>query len=324
MADASPPAGLFLVYEPDTQEPVVDIVIIHGLKGHAYKTWTSPLMPDAVVDPPAEYLLDEPDIVAPRLGQILRTVTTLMGWASNPRRLGSVPKPKMPVPTLFWPGDLLPQDCPKARILTYGYDTKITKYIVIFGLHPDELNNIVKSTAAVVFLGTPHRGSPDLSALGAWARSVLSAFRFQTTSRILDILGLKTTDLERSQESFSGLWFKYNFRVKTFQEAFGLRGINLGVLGNKVVPDTSSLIEDQREHAETFQTNHMDMCRFTGRDDPNFVKVVGELRSIYLSILTGALNPKQRSTPGEPRSTMLNTTGQNSSEEFNVDEKACL
>lgn len=154
---------------------------------------------------------------------------------------------------------------------------------------PDELSNIVESTAAVIFLGTPHRGSPDLSALGAWARSVLSGLRFVTTSAILDTLGLKTTDLERSQEAFSGLWLKYGFLVKTFQEGYGMTKINLGVLGNKVVPDTSSLIGDQREHAETLQANHMEMCRFSGREDPNFVKVVGELRSAYLAISTGTI-----------------------------------
>lgn len=28
--------------------------------------------------------------------------------------------------TIFWPADLLPQDCPKARILVWGYDTRIS------------------------------------------------------------------------------------------------------------------------------------------------------------------------------------------------------
>ncbi|RMJ15798.1 hypothetical protein CDV36_004507 [Fusarium kuroshium] len=368
MADPSPPTGLFLVYEPSDQEPAVDIVIIHGLKGHAYKTWTSPLMPDAVIEPPATFQPHESEVMAPRREQVLRSVTTLMKWASGKRGPSKVPKPKMPVPTLFWPGDLLPKDCPKARILTYGYDTKITKYTsgstnknsvfshskdflfalgrshskdrpLIFLAHslggivvkemlalsatsqPDELSNIVKSTAAVIFLGTPHRGSPDLSALGAWARSVLSGLRFQTTSAILDTLGLKTTDLERSQEAFSGLWLKHGFRVKTFQEGYPMSKINLGVLGNKVVPDTSSLLGDQREQAETLQANHMEMCRFSGREDPNFVKVAGELRSVYLAILTGTIHAYNTNEPVAFNSTMLNTSKR---KELSALENACL
>jgi protein SERAC1 len=106
----------------------------------------------------------------------------------------------------------------------------------------------------------------------------------ETTSVILDTLGLKTSDLERAQESFSGLWRKYDFRVKTFQEGLGLSGVHLGVLGNKVVSDTSSLLGDPRERAETIQANHMDMCRFTGAQDPNYRKIAGELRSIYQSV----------------------------------------
>lgn len=145
--------------------------------------------------------------------------------------------------------------------------------------------NIVDSTSAVVFLGTPHRGSPELAALGEWARSLISTFRMETNDAILNALNLRTTDLERAQESFSALWFKYDFRVKTFQEGLGLTGVNLSVLGNKVVPDSSSCIGDARERAETIQANHMDMCRFKGPNDPNYLKLSGEIGSIYASLV---------------------------------------
>src|ERR1700712_490406 len=32
-------------------------------------------------------------------------------------------------PHVFWPADLLPEQCPSARILMYGYDTKVSKYM---------------------------------------------------------------------------------------------------------------------------------------------------------------------------------------------------
>lgn len=244
--------------------------------------------------------------------------------------------PSLAQNNVFWPADLLPADCPSARVLLYGYDSKITKYMVgatnknsllshskdlLFALERHTVpnrplvflahslggivvkemlsrsstagtespgtRNIVESTAAVVFLGTPHRGSPDLAAMGEWMRTVISALRVETTPAILDALGLRSTDLERAQEAFSQLWHRYNFQVKTFQEGLGLTGINLGVLGNKVVPDYSSLIGDYRERAETLQANHMDMCRFSGGDDPNYRKVAGELRSIYLALQQG-------------------------------------
>jgi hypothetical protein len=164
-----------------------------------------------------------------------------------------------------------------------------------------ELRSIVESTAAVVFMGTPHRGSLDMASLGEKARKFASAVRLDTNPKILDILGLKTSDLERCQESFSRIWAKYDFRVKTFQEGLGLTGAHLGILNDKVgmnlhllreysfgckqvVPSYSSLLGDAREHAETLQANHMDMCRFSGFQDPNFIKVGGEISRIYTSI----------------------------------------
>ncbi|KAK7424318.1 hypothetical protein QQX98_000586 [Neonectria punicea] len=142
-----------------------------------------------------------------------------------------------------------------------------------------DLKNIVESTAAVIFLGTPHRGSLDVAALGEVVRSVVSSLGMETTPAILNALGLKTTDLERAQEEFSRLWQHYDFRVKTFQE-----GLHLAKLGKKVVPDYSSLIGDHREHAETLQADHIGMCRYSGIDDPNYRKVGGEIDSIYHSI----------------------------------------
>lgn len=193
-----------------------------------------------------------------------------------------------------------------------------------------ELRNVVKSTAAVIFLGTPHRGSPDVAALGECVRSVVSTLGMDTTPAILDALGLKTTDLERAQEAFSEVWRKHDFRVKTFQEGLGLSGANLSVLGNKVVPDYSSLIGDHREHAETIQANHLEMCRFSGPDDPNYRKIGGELRSIYDSI--EQLNAPKAHQSGHThcRESMLSTASSATApervnrHELDEAEKACL
>lgn len=161
-----------------------------------------------------------------------------------------------------------------------------------------EHKNVVQSTSAVIFLGTPHRGSLDVAALGEVVRSLISTLGMETTPAILDSLGLKTTDLERAQEEFSRLWQRYDFRVKTFQE-----GLNLAKLGRKVVPDYSSLIGDYREYAETLQANHMEMCRYSGIDDPNYRKVAGELHSIYHAtarMTKHKLGQTRRTPPGEP------------------------
>ena len=95
--------------------------------------------------------------------------------------------------------------------------------------------DIVESTAAVMFLGTPHRGSENLAGVGDSVRKVATrVLRMDTNHYNLGALGLLSSELERCQEAFSTLWAKYDFRVKTFQEGQPLTGFNLGLLGEKV------------------------------------------------------------------------------------------
>lgn len=55
-----------------------------------------------------------------------------------------------------------------------------------------------------------------------------------TSPAMLDALGLKTSDLERCQESFMRLWRQLDFRVKTFQEGRGLTAIDFRIFNEKV------------------------------------------------------------------------------------------
>ncbi|VUC32074.1 unnamed protein product [Clonostachys rosea] len=316
--------GISVVYEPSDRLPIVDIVIVHGLHGHPYKSW-----------------LRKPSntIKSPQTSPEVQSGLRKLSWKSTKSTpadddgkpvikdtAGSLDDDPEPI---FWPQDLLPDECPDARILVFGYDSKITKCLsgptnkgslfahgrdllfslsrerlvgrpLVFVAHslggivvkealarssisPDvTLKDVAKSTAAVMFLGTPHRGSPDLAALGEYVRSIASTLWMDTTPALLDALGLKTTDLERAQESFSAIWQKYNFQVKTFQEGLPMTKLGLGT--TKIVPDTSSSLGDHRERAETLQANHKELCRFSGDRDPNYQKVAGEFRSIYSSI----------------------------------------
>lgn len=311
------------------------IVLIHGLQGHPYKTWARevsyrdmPLRASSFPEAPGvhdgsriyhrvvpEFLEMSSDSskTGPNSGQ--------KGYGKS-KGGGDVKRNKV-----FWPKDLLPIQYPNARVLVYGYDSNVSKFMsgptnensihshgkdLLFSLAAsrkldsrliliahslggivvkemlansassteDRLRNIVSSTEGVIFLGTPHRGSHDFAKVGDVARRIISAFGMKTHEGMLKTLGLKTKDLERAQESFSSVWDRYKFSVKTFQEGLGLTGVNLGLFGRKVVPDESSLLGDFRERAETIQANHREMCRFTGSDDANYARICGEITSI--------------------------------------------
>lgn len=98
-----------------------------------------------------------------------------------------------------------------------------------------EFQDIIRSTHAIVFLGTPHRGSPGLASTADVVRRIAGAvLRFDSHDSILRSLGIDAPELELSRESFISQWRKFQFTVKTFQEAHALTGVKLGLLNDKV------------------------------------------------------------------------------------------
>ncbi|CEI67904.1 unnamed protein product [Fusarium venenatum] len=317
--------GLSVVYEPATDDPLIDIIMVHGLKGHPYKAWRyNQAHNRAEAQQKPEH---QSGISKSNFPKKSDAGENFKAWVKGPSRENNQDSvftgpnsTKNPISTentsqTFWPADVLPDVCKKARIITFGYDTKVTKYTS----GPTNMNNIlshgkdfwrervqerpliflahslggilvkeilalsstagtvalretVKYTAAIIFLGTSHRGSPGLSTIGERSRTILNGMRLQKTAIILDNLRLENNDLQRAHEAFTRLWRQYNLRVKTFQEGFGLFGINLGVSGRKMVPDTSSMIGDPREHAETLQPNVFCVHREIGINEGGFTK----------------------------------------------------
>ncbi|KAI0440025.1 hypothetical protein F4803DRAFT_529048 [Xylaria telfairii] len=200
-------------------------------------------------------------------------------------------------PYVFWPGDLLPLEFPRARILVFGYDTVVAKHqfagaslAICSTSNIQSISDILKSTTAVMFLGTPHRGS-TAAGVGEIARKAASLLLMDTNPRVLDSLSLKNSDLERCQYVFASLWSKHDFRVKTFQEGLPLRlPIRLGQSKMvKVVPDFSSYLGDERERAETLNGDHRSICRYASTQDPNYQKVAAELRVVYTTLTSKSL-----------------------------------
>ncbi|KAK3293858.1 uncharacterized protein B0H64DRAFT_417972 [Chaetomium fimeti] len=351
--------GLVVLRNPERAE--TDIVFIHGLGGHPYKTWACPRRKNTPIGVPRNTNQASSDIRSefPDSRRYFARLFAKIGCGDGdadgsvavdtcsepPRRLASEDGPRDATSgneDVYWPRDLLGDEghCRNARILTYGYDSKVTKGFsstnqndlfahakdllyalqrekparrpVIFVAHSlggllvkealrrsesseeAEFKDIVKSTKGVIFLGTPHRGSPGMADLGQTVRTIASTIlRVDSNAALLRALGTDSPELELGRESFTTLWRKYNFRVKTFQEAWGISGVNAGPLNKKVVLDTSSTLDDPREHAETISANHMNMCKFETRRDAGYRKIAFEIGSMIASgriVMMGKMN----------------------------------
>jgi hypothetical protein len=235
--------GFTTLYEPGGNPPTVDIVFVHGLQGHPWRTW--------------------------RYKGKLKRRTTAKGnqpWTSTESG------------RIYWPADLLPNDEPEVRILTYGYDSRVTKWFrgatnqidiqehgvsllnaldaerrdcrrrpllfVVHSLgglvvkqaiqksrnekHHPHLHDIYLSLHGIIFFGTPHRGSPD-DGWGILLRNIANAAFFDTNDSILrelnpttgaDMLDLLTQDLREVAN-------EKDVQITSFQESRGKLGISL-------------------------------------------------------------------------------------------------
>lgn len=127
--------GLSVVYAPEEGSPLLDIVIVHGLQGHPFKTWATktPKGTRSGHESPSQTPRDVKRSHRNILGRIFSKVSTRSSQKT------SLIEPSNIVPSaenasknstpVFWPRDLAPKDCPRSCILVYGYDSKVSKYL---------------------------------------------------------------------------------------------------------------------------------------------------------------------------------------------------
>ncbi|PMD46365.1 hypothetical protein L207DRAFT_507281 [Hyaloscypha variabilis F] len=304
--------GLSVLHDPP--DAIADIVFVHGLQGHPRKTWTCENRP-----------------VGPQ-GSREAADRGIKKLFSRRHKGSSRDGEKTEEYSVFWPLDLLPQECANARILTWGYDSKVSHFFggatnqsniaanarnllyalnrgrqecvgrkLIFVAHSlggiivkdvfyraaiedkSPVHDIFVSTVAILFLGTPHRGS-DKAGIGEIVRRIASASGFDTTDHHLRALQINSPELERIHELFMKLYDERerHFKVLTFQEAKGIIGINYLKMNERVVEPFSSSINNEPKH--TINANHMSMCRFANRDDEGYLQVSGELQILLVEI----------------------------------------
>ncbi|KAB5513496.1 hypothetical protein GE09DRAFT_1179745 [Coniochaeta sp. 2T2.1] len=247
------PAGIKLLHCPE--RPAADIVFVHGLTGDREKTWTA-------------------------------------RGASEP-----------------WPKALLPSELPTARVLTFGYDAYVADWRGVvsrnrIGNHawslltslanyrdrddtalvksrerPEQhLQNILRSTRGIAFLGAPHHGA----GLARWAELLARAVGVvkQTNTEIVAVLQSESEVLARIQDSF------HTMVMSRGRDGSGLIDIccfyeELPLLGlGQVVPQHSAILPGYIPIG--IRSNHMDMARFAAADDPGFVALVAHSDRIVL------------------------------------------
>lgn len=287
----SDPLGLTVLYSPDPEPRTVDIMFIHGLGGTSLRTWCRNRDPDFLW--PKHWLPDEADFSTARImtygynahfsSKKEQTSMTLNDFANDllfrmrydeetEERLGQVPI----VFVAHSMGGLVFKKACKLNRLYASYCHLSDFILVIHGQANEEYKDIISKVKAVLFLGTPHRGT-DLADI---LNKVLSSSMFGHSPKdYVQELTKRSPTIDEMNEQFRHHASK--LKIFSFYETLTT---TVGPVKTLILEKQSSVLGYQHETPQPLVANHHDVCKFSSPDDPNYQSVKGALRSIVNTI----------------------------------------
>ncbi|KUI66050.1 Vegetative incompatibility protein HET-E-1 [Cytospora mali] len=177
----------------------------------------------------------------------------------------------------------------------------VFKKAFIQGLLNDEFRPIVSMVDAVLFLATPHRGTDLADTLNKFLAS--SMFGHSAKDYVSE-LARRSPTINELNESFrhhsSGL------KVFSFYETLSTA---IGPLSTMIVDKTSSVLGYPGETLQPLYANHHDVCKFKSAQDPNYISVVGALRSVVGSVVLSTASESRFEYDLKQAKVLLGVTG---------------
>ncbi|KAG9053227.1 hypothetical protein FS842_008484 [Serendipita sp. 407] len=252
-------------------DPIVDIVALHGLDGHREHSWTADdgtmwlkdLLPNDI--PNARILTYGYDADTRSFSQT-STQTIFRhaeAFAEDLSRLRRTTDPKRPI--IFLAHSLGGIILKKALVLCHGDDFETT----------GNLRDILVSTFAILFFGTPHSGANGVQ-LAEWMGRVLSVC-MSTNDRILKALNRDSSELENIQR----LYLPASKRINTifFYEEYPTPII--GGMAELIVPRPLAIIQgDSKARVVVLHADHCQVVKYTRKNDVNYRKVIDYLSGL--------------------------------------------
>ncbi|KAI3537134.1 hypothetical protein CABS03_08795 [Colletotrichum abscissum] len=266
---SSSPIGMSVLHDPSEGNAAVDIVFIHGLKGHREKTWTS----DKASEPWPKALLPS---------EIPDARVLAYGYDADVAKateMVSVSRIRDHAATFL------------KRLTNFRDRTDSSARPIIFVCHSlgglvcqaalarahtrEHLKEVLEATRGILFLGTPHHGS----ALAVWAERLGKSVGVlkQTNTEILGVLRPESEVLAEIQDNFHNLTQSQTkagvgtIQITCFYEELPLPGIGL------VVPQHSAIFPGK--DAIGIHGTHHTMVKFSSPEDSGFIDICDELRT---------------------------------------------
>ncbi|KAK5682670.1 hypothetical protein LTS10_005799 [Elasticomyces elasticus] len=261
--------GLRVVYQPSTAGPV-DIIFVHGLGGHIWKTWAkgddpelfwpSQWLPeDAVIGKARVFSFGYNSEFGPGSGKTVTNVADFAKDLLNDMRFGQDDEGHDfkigSVPVIF---------------VVHSMGGLVAKKAYVLGQQDANFRGMIQSVAAMLFLATPHRGSGSAETLNR----VLMA-SFQSAKGFIDDLNKNSSALEDLNESFRHV--AHGLSIWSFYET---RATKIAGQRLMVVDKDSAVLGYPDELSRSLDADHVNICKFSTPDDANYVAVRNALRSL--------------------------------------------
>ncbi|KAI1635977.1 hypothetical protein F4809DRAFT_650828 [Biscogniauxia mediterranea] len=287
VAGVEHPQGLEVVFEGDN--PIVDIVAIHGLNGHREKTWTAKNGVHWLRD------LLPTDLPQARI--------CCWGYDANVYSTASLSKL-----LLYDHARALVSDLSRKRKLTDSSRRPIIFIAHNLGgivlksalIHSDaarqsallEQRDIKLSTHGIIFMGTPHQGGNGAQ-LGRVLANVASLF-IEADDRILKHLERDSEWLQQQSEQYAPI--SGDFTTKFAYEQYK----TTTALGKRitVVPKMLAVVLSQADaESLVIHKDHRNMVKFRSKDDADYITIKEHLE-IMISDAESIIQSRWAEEPG--------------------------
>lgn len=248
----------------------IDLVFVHGLRGSRFKTWSK-----QGVFWPRDFLRDD----------LKKARIVSWGYDANIANAFSYASKE----SLFGHANTLLNDLARLRrgitrsiiFVCHSLGGLVVKEALItsdnyrnHGRHPTR-GDIYAKTVGIIFMGTPHQGSPKESYGDIVANIAYLSLR-QPNRQLLRTLRPDSHVLEKQRNDFTTISDKISIVCMREELPTG---------AGMIVPRDSAWHSSFNALLDSIHANHMDMVRFSSRDE-NYQKVLGyikEIRDAYIS-----------------------------------------
>lgn len=135
------------------------------------------------------------------------------------------------------------------------------------------LGDLYSSTIGVVFMGTPHRGSPVASLGKSVARFTSRLLAAGSNTQVLGNLRPDSHALEKQLHEFATV--SSHIPIVCFYEELKTGRAGL------IVPRASAVYDGIMVTSNSIPADHRDMVRFSSRSDIGYTRILGHIQSIW-------------------------------------------